>query len=266
MRLLFFTTFLFLFSEILVSQEYHPNQISSLLLSSNNAIKSPSQNRLISVIPLGGRNDSLMLVEPVLLPEKNQRSIFWSGFSSFLLPGLGELQLGRGDYARFSLGAEALLWAGLVTTAFYASSLNSDARLFAKANAGILPGERNDKYWDDVLQYNSRLEYNEEMARQRLFGRSYSEQDNWDWNSEENRSLYRAQRINADEAGQNIYYFVAGLALNRLISIINSVRLAKEWNRENQTGFHIEKIEFVPHTALLAPIPRGFDLRLQASF
>jgi hypothetical protein len=169
----------------------------------------------------------------------NEKSKALAGFYSFLIPGLGEAYAGNFSIGKYSMGMEAALVTGLISTIVYANSLESDYQNLARTYAGVSGSSKTEQYWKDISNYKSWESYNQERLQQRNYNALYENEDYWSWESERQRKTYRQKRISSDQAFQSAYYFLAAMGLNRLISMINAVRSTAEFNNNLTQGIKL---------------------------
>ncbi|MCS6989692.1 MAG: hypothetical protein NZM06_09285 [Chloroherpetonaceae bacterium] len=198
------------------------------------------------------------------------KSAFVGAALSFLLPGLGELYAGNFETGRYFLGAEVAMWLGIGAQRLRGASFESDYKVLARRNAGVSDGEKDAQFWKDISAFNSIEEFNADRLRARDFGRLYDPQTHfWQWNSEANRRQFRDLRIRSDEAYQSIYYFIAAMGVNRVLSMINAARGVNAYNETNSFSKQDEaetSLYFLPEHRSLCPLPDGIRVEFQASF
>jgi hypothetical protein len=201
--------------------------------------------------------------------DTRNKSRFLAALYSFALPGMGELYAGNFSSGRYWLGVDVSLLLGGSIMGFRAQSLENDYQTLARSNAGV-SGEQSAQFWLDISSFRSINEFNEERLRRRDLAGLYDPARNfWDWNTDENRRLYRETRIASDGAYQSIFYFGAAMLLNRLFSMINAVRGVNHYNRALQPAAQSPDIslrispQYNFPTALL---PDGIAFKFQRSF
>ncbi len=181
---------------------------------------------------------------------------------SFVLPGIGEVYAGRfSSGGQYFLGADVALITSLLVTVISGNVQRAEYQNLARLNANIA-GDKTDQFWIDIADYQSWQAFNEDRLRRRQYGRVYTEANAWQWNSEASRLQYRQTRISSETAFQAGYFVVAAMALNRLLSAINAVRLLNEQNdlSQNQTSSSM-----LLHTAT-PPALDGIGIGVQVSF
>lgn len=154
-----------------------------------------------------------------------KRAILYSA----LLPGLGEYYTGHKAKAKYFFTAEALSWIGYFTYRSYANWKEDDMIRHAAVNANAQLEGKDDTYHDMVGFYNDINEYNT-VGRVTDPDRPYlldTPENHWHWNSDDNRNAYRALKNRAREASRRSNFMIGAAIVNRLISIIDTVRDVK---------------------------------------
>jgi hypothetical protein len=176
--------------------------------------------------------------DPVLnntIPQVSgeRRSVGKAFFMSLVVPGSGELYVGKKRQGRFFLGAELVLWAGLLANQEYVRILEDDYYAYAAQHAGVDRTGKGEDYWVDIGKYDDLFSFNEQRRRDRFVDAIYPEDENyyWKWDSRENRFVYDGKRITANEISNRDTYFYAVIVLNHLVSGINAMRLARKYNK-----------------------------------
>jgi hypothetical protein len=145
-------------------------------------------------------------------------------FKSLIVPGWGQLELGRKSAALTFFGTEVALVGGLLALNGYGRAGRADYRSLAAAYAGVA-GNHDHGFYVDVGNWMSVDEYNERRLRDRQFDALYtSPEDRWYWDTEEHRGQMERARIRSDAAFNKIFYFVGGLAINHIASAIHAGR------------------------------------------
>jgi hypothetical protein len=197
------------------------------------------------------------------------KSPILAAICSFLIPGLGELYAGNFETGRYYLGAEIAFLIGIGAQWTRGASYESDYQVLARTNAGV-SGAKEAQFWKDISSFNSVEEFNADRLRARDYANLYNAQTHfWQWNSDAQRRQYRDLRIRSDEAYQSIYYVVAAMGVNRLLSMINAARGANGYNEAN--GFKSEEdietsFRLLPQHNGVSFVPDGIRADLRISF
>ncbi|MGQ9804781.1 MAG: hypothetical protein ACUVRP_01725 [Chlorobiales bacterium] len=209
------------------------------------------------------------LNQPLVQATAQPKSAVVGAALSFLLPGMGEVYAGNFESGRYFFGAELAMILGIGTQYVRGTSFESDYKVLARTNAGV-SGDKEEQFWRDISSFNSIDEFNAERLRNRDFGGRYNPQTHfWQWNSDADRQQFRDLRIQSDKAYQSIYYLLAAMGINRVLSMINAVRGINTFNESN--GFsNDEDVEtslyFLPEHRAAALLPDGIRAEFRISF
>jgi hypothetical protein len=159
---------------------------------------------------------------------------------SFLLPGLGEYALDEPGRGKTFIISETALWTSFAGALIISNNYTGRFQAFAAENAGVVPESKNQQFWIDVGNYNSRENYNEEHLRFRENNALYPNNAKWAWiwSSEKKRKQYRDYRIASDQWLLTAKFVAGGIVLNHIVSAIDVLYL----KRISQ----IQKITVVP--------------------
>ncbi|MCP4706467.1 MAG: hypothetical protein GY865_17860 [candidate division Zixibacteria bacterium] len=159
---------------------------------------------------------------------------------SLLLPGAGHYYVKHKGRGQVFLGAEVATWFAYFAFHSYGGWKEDDYKNYAVEHAGITNSGHDDRFYRNLIFYNSREEYNTSGRIINPGAPYYSNdaQSDWFWDNDENRMTYRAIR-NASEVAYRKATFMLGVALvNRVIAGIDAFRLAqKESNRFKEDDF-----------------------------
>ncbi len=145
---------------------------------------------------------------------------------SLILPGWGQYSLGQKNAALGFAGAELAMIGGLLALNEYGSSTRDDYIAMARNYAGV-QGDHEHDYYVDVGNWMTTQQFNDQRLREREFNALYRlESEQWSWQSEEQRGLFKKIRIRSDRAFNNMLYLVGGLVLNHITSGIHAGRSA----------------------------------------
>ena len=183
---------------------------------------------------------------------------------SMLLPGMGELYAGSFESGKYFTIADAVLWGTVIGLNSYGSWKRDNYKAYAQTYAGINPAGKDDNYFANLGSYVSIDDYNRDMDLQRQFGLVYDvSKYNWNWGSDARRIEYRNMWRSSEQAFNSIRFAVGALILNRIISIVNAVRLVTAHNKEVEKQDMIQ-VSFTPN--YLESNPVGMSLNLRAAF
>ncbi len=174
----------------------------------------------------------------ISVPEQKKPAL--SILYSALLPGMGELYAGDYSTGKYFTIAEATFWVTYFGISTYANWERDNFKAYAKTKAGVKGDSYDDDYYATVSNYSDIEQYNNEMLLQRRFEYLYDVSTHyWKWESTTDRRAYRSMWVASQTAKNNLRFVVGALVLNRVVSIINAVRLTSAHNKklqEEQSG------------------------------
>jgi hypothetical protein len=148
---------------------------------------------------------------------------------SLILPGWGEhsLQYRKRGYALNS--TELSFWVGYIALSYYGRSVEKDMKAFAATHAGINPKGKDEYFFTDIGNYMDLYDYNEQKLRYRQFASLYPENDEyfWAWDSESSQKKFDKKRIESSSAYHAASFALAGLIINRVVSMIDIIALTR---------------------------------------
>lgn len=160
----------------------------------------------------------LILLTFSLLPAQ------WEIAKSAILPGWGNYSAGNETSAYWHWAAEAILWFGLVQNQVAEDAAVNDYQSYAAHRLGI-GHNQSDSYYELLADYQSYEEYIEFRRRQ---GQSVSgdlpESKAWRWRSASDQDKFALRRLQAIEYEKDLKFWIAGLVLNRLASMLTTAR------------------------------------------
>ena len=163
---------------------------------------------------------------------------------SLLLPGWGELSLDQKSRGQKLLAADILLWLTVLNGKNLSKNYESDYRAFGSEHAGVDWKHTDYLFAVDIGYYNKLDDYNSAKARQRSlemetdpngdlireYGHSiYPENGDfdWEWDNSTNRQSYKDMRVSSANWDKYANFAIAGLIINRVVSVINVIYLEK---------------------------------------
>lgn len=166
-------------------------------------------------------------------------------FLSLLMPGLGELYQNDWSFKGWGSGlyyfsAEVLLWSGHFYFKSYSGWLREDYRALAARSAGVdLGSPKPSKYYVNIGKFPDLYSYNEFQRRRVGTSALYAETgaNFWQWDTEKKRRKYDRMRADSDVFRNYSTYVFWGLFTNHILSAVNSMRIFRNHERLNQTGF-----------------------------
>tara|TARA_B100000029_G_scaffold478601_1_gene524856 strand:- start:95 stop:691 length:597 start_codon:yes stop_codon:yes gene_type:complete len=151
-------------------------------------------------------------------------------WKSMVLPGWGEKKINYHKRGNALMFTEYGLWVSYIFCVNQSSSYRNDYKNHGEHYAGVDWSNKNDLYAANVGNYNSLQEYNEIKARDFLEEDMYPTNGDydWDWESRKERLKYDTWRNKSKNYGEVKGFLVAGMLLNRLISVIDVVILERK--------------------------------------
>lgn len=172
------------------------------------------------------------------------RAVAWSAF----VPGLGERYTDNPGRARLFYVAEAAIWS---TFAYYRiqARVREDSQIeFANLNAGAATEQDANYYqhiglwlsleeWHDIVRRDARQRFPDDAAAQEAYfleNQRYDQGQSWEWADDAERNEYRRQRSATERSYRNARLAVGVAVVNRLVSMIDALGLARGHNRRLQ--------------------------------
>jgi len=216
MKLIHLFVFLLISQNLLISQ----TDYTSILYLKKNIKEIDSENIFLST-------------EILDMKFQQKKNTGLAIFYSLLLPGMGELYAEGYDSGVYFTIADGVLWSSLIGMNIYGNWQENRYKSFATVNAGIDPNGKDKDFFATISAYQSIDDYNNEKAFERDFKSMLDKQKYyWNWKSNEDRKIYRNMWSSSEQTFNNIRFAVGGLILNRIISIINAVRLTSRYNKK----------------------------------
>ena len=163
---------------------------------------------------------------------------------SLLFPGWGELSLNESSRGQKLIAADIILWLTVFNGKNLSKNYESDYRAFASEHAGVNWNHTDYLFAVDIGYYDDLNAYNSAKARQRsleletdLNGGLIREDGHtmypengdfdWQWDNDSNRKSYKDMRISSANWDKYANFAIAGLLVNRVISVIDVMYLEK---------------------------------------
>ncbi len=151
---------------------------------------------------------------------------------SLLLPGMGELYAGSYSSGKYFTIAEGGLWLTYIGFNNYGNWERERYKAFAASNAGVNLNGKNDSYFANISAYVSIYEYNNQQLLNGNYSAIYDvNKYYWNW-TEPNRKTFRNMWSSSENAFNDIRFVVGAMILNRLLSVIDAVRLVSAYNKK----------------------------------
>lgn len=181
--------------------------------------------------------------DPVAPTVIRKKSMWKAAALSLALPGAGEYYLGNKRKAKAFFAVEAATWTGFAAFKIYSHWKKDDLIKYAREHAGADLVGRNEEYLDLVGFYTSTREYNT-LGRVGDPERPYLDEsptNYWQWQSEDERSVYRNLKNRSREANRRSQFMIGLAVLNRIVSVIDAVRDARRQERALDDSFSVSE-------------------------
>lgn len=176
-------------------------------------------------------NESLNLNSFEVQKERKKPAL--SILYSAILPGMGEWYAGDFSSGYYFTAAEAALWSVYFGMSSYASWQKNNYTSFATVEGSVNADNKGSEFFADIGNYTSIEQFNDEKAFNRQFSQMYDVTTHyWKWENETDRKAYRNMWLASQHTNNNLRFVVGGMLLNRLISIVNAVRLTSRYNKD----------------------------------
>ena len=161
-------------------------------------------------------------------------------WKSMILPGWGENSLGYKDKGRLFLLSEYVMWSSLIFADGQYSSYRGDYRAHGTHYANVDWNGKNDLFASHVGNHESLHLYNLHTLQDFIWASSYTDENGADdrdpshqyyWNWEDNdkeRLKYDRWRNKSENYDKAKGFIVAGIILNRIISVIDVLILERK--------------------------------------
>jgi TM2 domain-containing membrane protein YozV len=240
-----------------------------LVLLSSNIL--PQINQHHSILELKIQSSDFRIKNPTLNIQFVQENISTDkknpGLAilySLLLPGMGELYAGDYQNGKYFTIADGLIWGVLAGFSIYGNWQEENYRAFAKTNANVeLTGKTSD-FFANIGSYLSIEDYNRAQDLNRDFDKVYNTTTHyWKWESNNHRKEFRNMWSSSEQAYNNVRFAVGALLLNRLISVINAVRLVTAYNKKLSENEQLNISFGIQHWFTL---PSAYTLNIRTQF
>jgi len=173
---------------------------------------------------------------PNLVESSGKKSTGLAILYSLVLPGMGELYAGDYSLGKYLTAADVLFWGATIGFNTYGKWQEDNYKAFAKSHGGVTYSGDDQDFYARVGSYMSVNSYNREQELNRNFNKVYNTDIYyWNWTTNETRKEYRNMWTSSEQAYNNVRFAVGALILNRVVSIINAVRLVNKHNKNLAT-------------------------------
>jgi len=168
--------------------------------------------------------------------SRSKKSTGLAMLYSFILPGMGELYGGNYNTGKYFTIADGALWITLSGMSAYGNNQRDNYIAFAKSFGGISANGKTDQFYADIAGYNSVDDFNNQQLLDRNFEGTYNADTHyWKWQNSEKRIEYKNTWTSSENAFNNIKFVAGALILNRVISVINAIRIVHAYNKSLNT-------------------------------
>lgn len=150
---------------------------------------------------------------------------------SLVVPGWGHYYVNHNQWRRgqVHLGTEIVLIASYFGFSIRADNLENQYETLASLKAGVNLSDRSRTFRLALGDFNTLLEYNDFQLRSRNWNRLFEEkpENQWVWQSEENRNEYNSLRSDVDRVKNQLPAILGLMIANRVISAVSAYNRAK---------------------------------------
>lgn len=146
---------------------------------------------------------------------------------SAFIPGWGESSLLKQSQSRFFNLLELTLWSSCLGFYKFSNHQKLQYQSYATKYAGTNHENKNHKYWVDIGNYLNLESHNAEHLRWRQIDDIYEYDYDWNWESQKHMKKFEKMRIRSDKLAKYGEYTIGIIALNHIISAINSLYLSR---------------------------------------
>lgn len=174
---------------------------------------------------------------------------------SALIPGTGEFYLGEKTTAQFFWAADGLLWLGYAASVTMENLKEDDYILFSETYADVKTSSADNDFYINLGKYSDVYEYNESVRNKArdlyiinsdqywdyISENSYNtEEVYWKWTTEERLGEYQNLRYDKRQWNKRVSYVVTALIANRLISVIDVLRISRKIGKDENMSWDID--------------------------
>jgi len=176
--------------------------------------------------------------KPQLIPSA-KKNIGKAMLMSLVFPGAGEYYMGHHTMGKFLMGVDLGLWTAYWGSTHLEGNKIDDYRNLARQHAEVGNGKYNSTFWIQVGNHMNVYVNNEQELIERNLDGVFTDTDRyyWSWDNADNLNRYNQLRIDANNMQKFSDKMVMGLFINRLISVVNVLRIHK-MNQSNNPSEH----------------------------
>lgn len=167
--------------------------------------------------------------------------------ASAILPGTGELALGKTTRGAIMLSTDILVWSSFFALEKEKDNLTDTYKQYAVVYAGAKSGMPESYYQnlqnyissDDFNRYEELFarnyyliySYNPEGYEEYILANTYSDEESWSWQNQTYQDHYKKLRRRTQKAKIYQNLSIGALVLNRVVSVIDVSLINKKSNR-----------------------------------
>ena len=167
--------------------------------------------------------------------------------ASAILPGTGELALGKTTRGAIMLSTDILVWSSFFALEKEKDNLTDTYKQYAVVYAGARSGMPESYYQnlqnyissDDFNRYEELFarnyyliySYNPEGYEEYILANTYSDEESWSWQNQTYQDHYKKLRRRTQKAKIYQNLSIGALVLNRVVSVIDVSLINKKTNR-----------------------------------
>ncbi|HOD60425.1 MAG TPA: hypothetical protein PKH17_06755 [Candidatus Syntrophosphaera sp.] len=167
--------------------------------------------------------------------------------ASAILPGTGELALGKTTRGAIMLSTDILVWSSFFALEKEKDNLTDTYKQYAVVYAGAKSGMPESYYQnlqnyissDDFNRYEELFarnyyliySYNPEGYEEYILANTYSDEESWSWQNQTYQDHYKKLRRRTQKAKIYQNLSIGALVLNRVVSVIDVSLINKKTNR-----------------------------------
>ncbi len=182
------------------------------------------------------KNVNTELQPTINFSESGKKSTMLAVAYSILLPGMGELYAGDYTIGKYLTAADGVFWGAVIGFNVYGKWQEDNYKSFASSKGGVNVDNKDEDFFARVGGYMSVDQYNREKELNRDYTKIYDTHTHyWNWETNDLRKEYRNLWTSSEQAYNNVRFAVGALILNRIVSVINAVRLVNKHNKNLNT-------------------------------
>jgi hypothetical protein len=168
--------------------------------------------------------------------KKSKKSPGLAFIYSLLIPGMGHAYANKFETGKYFLISEAAIWLTYIGFSVYGNWVRDDAYNYSTIHAGVdLSGkEKDDKFFNDIANYDNVYQYNDEKLRFGEYDKIYDPASGYYfyWDNTANREIYQDGKFTADRTLNDRLFVIGAAVINHIISAISAVFAANSYNDE----------------------------------